>query len=202
MHPAVGSSRDVVPVRRLTTLRHVNSESDADTDRTLRGLVLLVLGAVVLGGALDLLMDAPQNWLSVHVVAEIVLMVVSTATGLLLWRAWDTATSARIATARSLTQVDEDRRLWRQRAEASRQGLRQAVDAQFETWGLTPTEREVALLLLKGTGHKQIAAATQRSASTVRQHAVAVYSKSGQDGRAELAAFFLEGLLHPHEQRE
>jgi DNA-binding NarL/FixJ family response regulator len=55
----------------------------------------------------------------------------------------------------------------------------------------------VALLLLKGYGHKQVAARTDRSERTVRQHAVSVYSKSGQGGRAELAAFFLEGLMLP-----
>jgi len=64
-------------------------------------------------------------------------------------------------------------------------------------WGLTPAEREVALLLLKGQSHKQIAYTTGRSERTVRQHAVAVYQKSGLSGRAELAAFFLEDLLLP-----
>jgi len=191
-----------VPVNRQITARHVSAEPDADNDRMLRGLVLVVLGTVVIGGALDLYMDAPRDWLSVHVLAEFALMVVSCTTGLLLWRAWTSETSARIATARSLAQVEEDRRMWRQRAEVPLKGLRQAIDAQFDTWGLTPTEREVALLLLKGAGHKQIAAATQRSASTVRQHAVAVYSKSGQEGRAELAAFFLEGMLQPQVQPE
>jgi hypothetical protein len=34
--------------------------------------------------------------------------------------------------------------------------------------------------------------------TTVRQHAVAVYRKSGLAGRAELSAFFLEDLLLPH----
>ena len=71
------------------------------------------------------------------------------------------------------------------------------VDEQFGAWQLTPTEREVAMLLLKGHGHKQIAAATGRSERTVRQHAVAVYQKSGLQGRAELAAFFLEDLVVP-----
>ena len=33
--------------------------------------------------------------------------------------------------------------------------------------------------------------------STIRQHAVAVYQKSGLGGRAELAAFFLEGIPTP-----
>ena len=60
---------------------------------------------------------------------------------------------------------------------------------------MTPTEREVAFLLLQGHGHKQIAARTGRSERTVRQHAVAVYQKSGLGGRAELAAFFLQDLM-------
>ena len=56
-------------------------------------------------------------------------------------------------------------------------------------------------MLLKGLGHKQIAAATGRSERTVRQHAGVVYEKSGLGGRAELAAFFLQDLMLPEEQR-
>ncbi len=41
----------------------------------------------------------------------------------------------------------------------------------------------------------------ERSERTVRQHAIAVYSKSGLAGRAELAAFFLEDLLLPQQGR-
>jgi DNA-binding NarL/FixJ family response regulator len=71
------------------------------------------------------------------------------------------------------------------------------VDEQFRDWQLTPAERDVALMLLKGYGHKEVAALTGRSERTVRQHAVAVYQKSGLQGRAELAGFFLEDLVLP-----
>ncbi len=53
------------------------------------------------------------------------------------------------------------------------------------------------MLLLKGLGHKEVAALLERSERTVRQHAVSVYRKSGLAGRAELSAFFLEDLLLP-----
>ena len=66
-----------------------------------------------------------------------------------------------------------------------------------EAENLTPAEREVALQVLKGLSHKEIAAATGRSERTVRQHAAAAYQKAGLDGRAALAAFFLEGLMLP-----
>jgi DNA-binding NarL/FixJ family response regulator len=48
--------------------------------------------------------------------------------------------------------------------------------------------------LLQGRSHKEIAATSGRSERTVRQHAAAAYEKAGLGGRAELAAFFLEGL--------
>ena len=78
-------------------------------------------------------------------------------------------------------------------------GLGAAIELQFERWGLTPAEKDVALLLLKGLGHKEAAGVLERSERTVRQHAIAVYRKSGLAGRAELAAFFLEDLLLPQQ---
>jgi DNA-binding CsgD family transcriptional regulator len=72
-----------------------------------------------------------------------------------------------------------------------------AIDVQLERWSLSPAEKETALLLLKGLGHKEIAQVLDKSERTVRQQAMAVYRKAGLAGRAELAAFFLEDLLLP-----
>lgn len=176
-------------------------ELDSTDDRRLRALVLAILAVVVAGGAFDLYMDAPADVLSAHVLVEVALMVVSATVGIVLWRAWRKTVVRLAVTERSLTASMADRESWRARAEQALHGLGQAIDEQFDAWGLTPSEREVALLLLKGYGHKQIAAQTNRGERTVRQHAVAVYSKSGQGGRAELAAFFLEGLMLPADQK-
>jgi DNA-binding NarL/FixJ family response regulator len=89
------------------------------------------------------------------------------------------------------------REVGRERSRTAMEGLARAIDERFDAWGLTPTEREIALLLLKGKSHKEIAYATGRSERTVRQHAVSVYEKSGLAGRAELSAFFLEDLMLP-----
>ena len=166
-------------------------------ERTLQRLVLGVLGVVVAGSAFDLWLDGPENWRSTHMLVEVTLMVVSTTVGITLWRAWRSTAMQLATTRRSLAAEQADREQWRARAEGALIGLGQAINEQFDRWGLTPSERQVALLLLKGHGHKQIAGQTNRSERTVRQHAVAVYSKSGQGGRAELAAFFLEGLPEP-----
>jgi DNA-binding NarL/FixJ family response regulator len=98
---------------------------------------------------------------------------------------------------RSLAERQRERDVWRASAESALAGLGHAVNAQFSEWQLTPTEREVAFMLLQGHGHKQIAGKTGRSERTVRQHAVSVYGKAGVSSRAELAAFFLQDLMPP-----
>jgi DNA-binding CsgD family transcriptional regulator len=88
---------------------------------------------------------------------------------------------------------------WRNEARSVLQGLGEAIDAQFTRWNLTEAEREVALLLLKGLSHQEIATVRATSERTVREQARAVYAKAGLSGRATLSAFFLEDLLAPTE---
>lgn len=162
-----------------------------------RIIVSVVLVLVAVGGAIDLYFDAPASWLTPHVLIEVSLMTVSASLSVYLWRGWRRAATGLAGARASMAAGEAERDAWRNRAELALEGLGRAIDEQFTAWGLTPSEREVALLLLKGHGHKQIAAATQRSERTVRQHAVAAYEKSGLAGRAELAAFFLEGVMLP-----
>lgn len=69
---------------------------------------------------------------------------------------------------------------------------------QFEAWGLSPSENDVALLLIKGLSMKEIAEARQVKEKTIRQQATAIYAKSGYTGRHELAAHFIEDLMSYH----
>lgn len=166
-------------------------------DRVVQALVALVLTAVAVGGAIDLYLDAPDSWLSAHVLVELTLMSVSAGLAIYLLRQWRVAAAGLERSRAAVRASAADRDAWRARAESALDGLGSAIDEQFDRWALTPTEREVAFALLRGAGHKQIAGATGRSERTVRQHAVAVYQKSGLGGRAELAAFFLDGLMRP-----
>lgn len=165
--------------------------------RRMRALLAVVLAGIVVGGAVDLVLDAPQTWRSGHVLFEVGLVLAALATAVWLWRNWRRASDAAMALGRSLAERQAERDAWRERASQALSGLGQAVGRQFQEWGLTPAEQEVALLLLKGKSHKEIAAATGRSERTVRQHAVAAYGKAGVGGRAELAAFFLGDLALP-----
>lgn len=169
----------------------------AGNDRALRVMLVVVLAATILGGGIDLMLDAPDSWMSPHVLYEVTLIAGATLTAAWLWRGWWRSQHDLVRTQQALAERAAERDSWRLNAESLLAGLGAAIDQQLAAWGLTPVEREVALLLLKGQSHKQIAYTTNRSERTIRQHAVAVYQKSGLGGRAELAAFFLEGIPTP-----
>ena len=175
------------------------SEAEAVRDETgqergLRIILALVLVATILGGGIDLVLDGPDSWTSPHVLYEATLILAASLTMAWLWSGWWRSQRDLGRTRNVLAERSAERDAWRSSAESHRAGLGEAIAGQMSVWGLTPVEREVALLLLKGHSHKQIAYATNRSERTVRQHAVTIYQKSGLNGRAELAAFFLEGI--------
>jgi DNA-binding CsgD family transcriptional regulator len=91
---------------------------------------------------------------------------------------------------------------WKREAGDLLAGLGVAIDAQFERWVLSPAEREVALFMLKGLSHKEIANIRHVGEATVRQQAQGIYRKSGLANRNDLAAFFLEDLLLPNRDAE
>jgi len=170
---------------------------DQGEDRAIRRTVAILLVCIGIAGAIDLALDRPKEWLSFHVIYEMALVLGALGTAVWLAREWRGAVAANRELRLSLAERKVERDAWRASAEQALAGLGAAIDAQFGAWGLTPAEREVALLVLQGHGHKEIAVRTGRSERTVRQHAAAAYEKAGLGGRAELAAFFLEGVMLP-----
>jgi DNA-binding CsgD family transcriptional regulator len=65
----------------------------------------------------------------------------------------------------------------------------------FDHWGLTPSERDVALLSIKGLSVAEIAALRNTQAGTVKAQCAAVYRKAGVNSRAELLGHFIEDLV-------
>ena len=88
---------------------------------------------------------------------------------------------------------------WRTRARQYVAGLAVAIDQQLALWKLTDAEKEIAFLLLKGYGLKDIAQLRHTTEKTTRAQCTSIYAKAGLAGRSELAAFFLEDLLVPAE---
>lgn len=169
---------------------------DGET-RELRRLLGLAVVVITLGGMVNLFLDRPADWLSAHVLIEILTTTAALVIAIALWLGWWRSVRSIDALRIRLDERKAERDAWRRSSNLALTGLASAIDQQFEQWALTPSEREVALLLLKGYSHKHVAEATGRSERTARQHAAAVYQKAGLEGRAELAAFFLEDLMLP-----
>jgi DNA-binding CsgD family transcriptional regulator len=77
------------------------------------------------------------------------------------------------------------------------QGRTRQIDADFDKWGLSAAEKEIALFLLKGLRFQDIADLRHTSERTVRQQAQAIYRKAGLDGRTDLSAHFVEDFMNP-----
>lgn len=168
-----------------------------ESRRGLRVALASLLIVFVAAGGVNLALDAPERWLSLHVMLDLLTYVIALAMAVAVWAGWWRAEREVARVRKSLAERRAERDEWRSSARRALQGLAEAIDHQFDTWGLTPTEREIALQLLKGRSHKAIARETDRSERTVRQHSVMVYQKAGLSGRAELAAYFLEDLMLP-----
>lgn len=93
------------------------------------------------------------------------------------------------------------RRALRDRHRAEEQ-LRRASGAfadllqeRFEEWGLTPSEKHVALFAIKGMSTAEIAQLRSTSEGTVKAQTNAIYRKAGVTGRPQLLSLFIEDLM-------
>ncbi len=93
------------------------------------------------------------------------------------------------------------RRALRERHRAEEQ-LRRASGAfadllqeRFQEWGLTPSERDVALFAIKGMSTSEIAGLRATSEGTVKAQTNAIYRKAGVSGRSQLLSLFIEDLM-------
>jgi len=73
--------------------------------------------------------------------------------------------------------------------------LLSVIAAKFDVWQLSPSEGEIALLLIKGFSAQEIADLRETRPGTVKSQSSAIYQKAGVKGRNELAAYFVEDLL-------
>jgi DNA-binding NarL/FixJ family response regulator len=160
-------------------------------------LTLAALVVVTLFCALDVIQDYFAGQSLLHISGEAVIMVLALAGAIGLWRQRQAARRQAASLVRDLATAREEARHFEEEARQALHGLGQAVVHQFDRWGLSAAERAVAVLLLKGLRHKEIAYLRGTSERTVRQQAFTVYRKAGLTSRTELAAFFLDAALLP-----
>lgn len=98
-------------------------------------------------------------------------------------------------TRASLNATRADLQTMNQKVQQASRQYGEVIQEQLEVWEFTPSEKEVALLLLKGLSFDEIANVRDTKEKTVRQQATAIYRKSGLNGRHEFAAWFFEDFL-------
>ena len=186
--------------RMNTSGLHDGHATDAGSRRVGVAVVLFAAIAILIG--VDLIEDSQTGVDVAHLAIEAIVMVLAVAGVAALWRGLRAAEARAARLDRDLEAARKEAERYRTEAREALEGLGQAIDNQFNRWELTPAEREVALLLLKGLSHREVAELRSTSEATVRQQALMVYRKSGLRNRSDLSAFFLEDLLLPRAAAE
>ncbi|MBO6637405.1 MAG: helix-turn-helix transcriptional regulator [Roseitalea sp.] len=81
------------------------------------------------------------------------------------------------------------------RLQAASGAFQALLDDHFAAWELTVSERDVALLAIKGLGIGEIASVRQTREGTVKAQLAAIYRKAGVSGRPQLISLFVEELM-------
>ncbi len=69
------------------------------------------------------------------------------------------------------------------------------IHNQFNLWGLSKSEADIAYLLVKGFTIREIADLRKTTEATVRQQTLQLYQKAQVDGRHQLSGFFIKSWL-------
>ena len=148
--------------------------------------------SIVLLIAFDLYSDVVSQASASHIALDF-FFGLGASTGLFL--TWLHMGKTRDNHVHTIATAKDDAAHWKLEAEAIQKGIADEIERQINDWALTPSEKEVAFLLLKGLSLKEISTVRNTAERTVRHHTLAIYAKAGVTGRAELSAFFLEEFL-------
>ena len=69
------------------------------------------------------------------------------------------------------------------------------LQQNFDEWDLTGSEKDVALLAIKGLGIQEISTVRDTKQGTVKAQLNALYRKAGVSGRPQLISTFVEELM-------
>ena len=162
-------------------------------------LLLALLVVIILASGHDIVLDMREGVGTYHIVQEIIITLLAISGVVWVSRSLYEKMNEIVQLRTSLAAQSDDSAALnaksnRQLAAARRQ-LAREIEHQFEQWGLTSSEREIGMLLIKGLSLKEIALLRETGEKTVRQQASSIYQKSGLDGRHSFSAWFIEDLL-------
>ena len=163
--------------------------------------LIAVFAIIALLVMIDVIADIGEGTTAAHVALEAGIgLVALIGVVMLTWKVVGEARSANRRATELTNRLEDTRQAaqdWRNEAQGLLEGLGTQIDDQFSKWRLTSAEKDVALLLLKGFSHRDVARLRHVSEATARQQARSIYKKAGLAGRHDLAGFFLEDLMLP-----
>lgn len=167
-------------------------------DRLLMVIFLLIAGANVS----DVIADYQMHVGTWHLVVEGTTVVISILAFLVLWRRILERRRELKSLQESITRLQSkaasaavDKAPVKTTSATSMKSSYPAVQNWFKEWKLSPSEQQVAVLLIKGLSFNEIASVRNTKEKTVRQQASSIYSKSGLSGRNNLSAWLIDALL-------
>lgn len=147
---------------------------------------------------IDIFMDKSDQLSTVHIVGEFVLIFLSFSGSFYFI---SQASFYRESNVKLKTQVDtleKKNSHYLEQVQLYKTGLSEAIDEEFNLWKLTPSEKEIGIMLIKGMSYSEISEARNISERTARNQGSSVLSKAGLKNKSELIAYFLEDLLYPN----
>ena len=157
---------------------------------------MLILAVIVAGNLGDVIYDYREGASMAHLLMELSIALISFALiASLTVGIWRQSRSNNRLKAELASLSEVNGQALPPALATARHELALVLKEQFEIWKLTQTEREVAMLLLKGLSFKEIASVRNTLEKTVRQQASAIYKKARVSGRHAFSAWFIEDLL-------
>lgn len=94
-----------------------------------------------------------------------------------------------------LRRAFKDRHRAEERLRRASGAFGELLEERFAEWGLTASERDVALFAIKGMTTAEIAGLRSTSEGTVKAQTNAIYRKAGVSGRSQLLSLFIDDLM-------
>ena len=117
---------------------------------------------------IDIFIDIKEHVPLTHIWHEVILFLIAMA--LAIWQLLELLKKNKQISKISaeLLAVNKDYLKWKEQSKSSAQEIRGMIDRQLDLWQLSPSEKDVALFLVKGLSMKEIAEIRQTQEKTVR----------------------------------
>lgn len=156
---------------------------------------LSLLSVIILLSVIDIVMDYFDGASNSHMLLEFIVVIFSFFGVAYLINEIRERWNDLDALQEQLGVIHEDLSKSKQQLKNVGSQFGEIINEQFSKWDLSPSEREVAMLLLKGLSFEEITKIRGTKEKTIHQQATSIYKKSNVNGRHEFAAYFYEDFL-------